>query len=129
MLGEPTTPLFSNTDFISLEPYQAQAFATSVTSRRITTSFWSSALRNTLLIVMPADARFFSCLPHSAHVRLSPHGDRIAALRHNRTSLSDGQLRLTDKESSISLSVAANTPVKRTFYLLEGKVESTDYAI
>jgi hypothetical protein len=34
-----------------------------------------------------------------------------------------------DKESSISLSVAANTPVKRTvLYLLEGKVESTDYA-
>ena len=28
MLGEPTTPLFSITDFISLEPYQVRAFDT-----------------------------------------------------------------------------------------------------
>ena len=34
MLGEPTTPLFSITVFISLEPYQ-RAFDTSVTSCRI----------------------------------------------------------------------------------------------
>jgi hypothetical protein len=31
MLGEPTTPLFSINDFISLEPYQVRAFETSAT--------------------------------------------------------------------------------------------------
>ena len=60
MLGEPTTPLFSITDFISLEPYQVRAFDTSATSWRSSTSLGSSVLRNTLLFVMPADVRFFS---------------------------------------------------------------------
>ena len=32
MLGDPTTPLFSITDFISLELYQVRAFDTSATS-------------------------------------------------------------------------------------------------
>ena len=41
MLGEPTTPLFSIAVFISAEPSQARAFATSVTSWRMTTSVWS----------------------------------------------------------------------------------------
>src|SRR5579863_8136721 len=59
--GEPTTPLFSITVFISLEPNQVRAFETSAASARTTTSFWSSALRNTLVLVMPADARSFSC--------------------------------------------------------------------
>jgi hypothetical protein len=60
MLGEPTTPLFSINDFISLEPYQVRAFDASATSWRSSTSFGSSVLRNTLLFVMPADVRFFS---------------------------------------------------------------------
>ena len=59
MLGEPTTPLFSINDFISLEPYQVRAFDTSATSWRSSTSLGSSALRNTLLFVIPADVRFF----------------------------------------------------------------------
>src|SRR6476646_9400071 len=58
MLGDPTTPLFSITDFISLEPYQVRAFDTSATSWRSSTSLGSSLLRNTLLFVMPADVRF-----------------------------------------------------------------------
>jgi hypothetical protein len=57
MLGEPTTPLFSITDFISLEPNQVRSFDASATSWRISTSLGLSALRNTLLLVMPADAR------------------------------------------------------------------------
>jgi hypothetical protein len=67
MLGNPTTPLFSISDFISLELYQARAFDTSATSWRSSTSLGSSALRNTLLLVMPADVRFFSfpLLTHS----------------------------------------------------------------
>ena len=60
MLGEPTTPLFSINDFISLEPYQVRAFDISATSWRSSTSLGSSVLRNTLLFVMPADVRFFS---------------------------------------------------------------------
>ena len=60
MLGDPTTPLFSIADFISLELYQVRAFDTSATSSRISTSLGSSMLRNTLLFVMPADVRFFS---------------------------------------------------------------------
>jgi hypothetical protein len=60
MLGEPTTPLFSISDFISLELYQARAFDTSATSWRSSTSLGPSVLRNTLLLVMPADVRFFS---------------------------------------------------------------------
>src|SRR5580658_5630409 len=44
MFGDPTTPLFSNVAFISLEPNQVRAFATSATSWRITTSFGSLAL-------------------------------------------------------------------------------------
>jgi hypothetical protein len=60
MLGEPSTPLFSITDFTSLEPYQVRAFDTSATSWRIRTSLGSSVPRNTLLFVMPADVRFFS---------------------------------------------------------------------
>ncbi len=61
MLGEPSTPLFSIVVFISFELNQVRAFDTSATSARITTSFASSALRNTLPFVMPADAR--SLLP------------------------------------------------------------------
>jgi hypothetical protein len=60
MLGEPTTPLLSISDFISLEPYQARAFDTSAASWRSSTSLGSSVLRNTLLFVMPADVWFFS---------------------------------------------------------------------
>jgi hypothetical protein len=37
MPGEPTTPLFSITDFISGDPNQVRAFDTSATSWRITT--------------------------------------------------------------------------------------------
>jgi hypothetical protein len=62
MLGEPTTPLFSKTAFISFEPNHVRAFDMSATSARITTSFWSSALRNTLLFVIPAVSRSFLCL-------------------------------------------------------------------
>ncbi len=62
MLGEPTTPLFSIADFISLESNQVRTLDTSAASWRISTSLGSSALRNTLPLVMPADARFFSCL-------------------------------------------------------------------
>ena len=62
MLGEPTTPLFSIVAFISLEPYQVRAFATSVASWRSSTSLGSSELRNTLLFVMLADARALSHL-------------------------------------------------------------------
>jgi hypothetical protein len=51
MLGEPTTPPFSIGAFISSEANQVRAFATSATSWRITTSFWSSARRNTLPFV------------------------------------------------------------------------------
>ena len=54
MLGEPTTPPFSLAAFVSSEPSQMRAFATSATSWRITTSFWSSARRNTLPFVIPA---------------------------------------------------------------------------
>ena len=53
-------PLFSITDFISLEPYQVRAFDTSETSWRSSTSLGSATLRNTLLFVMPADVRFLS---------------------------------------------------------------------
>jgi hypothetical protein len=66
MLGEPTTPLFSISDFISLELYQVRAFDTSATSWRSSTSLGSSVLRNTLLLVMPADVRFFSFPPNVA---------------------------------------------------------------
>src|SRR6185437_1884760 len=61
MLGEPITPLFSSTDFISFEPNQVRAFDTSATSWRISASLGSSALRNTLPLVMPAVVRSFSC--------------------------------------------------------------------
>ena len=61
MLGEPTMPLFSITDFISFEPNHVRAFDTSATSWRITTSFGLSGLWNTLPFVIPADARSFSC--------------------------------------------------------------------
>jgi hypothetical protein len=61
MLGAPTTPLFSITVFISFEPNHVRAFDTSATSWRISTSFGSSALRNTRPLVMPAVARSFSC--------------------------------------------------------------------
>src|ERR1700689_3202393 len=47
MLGEPMTPLFCIAAFRSSEANQVRAFATSATSWRMTTSFWSSALRNT----------------------------------------------------------------------------------
>src|SRR5271170_5745188 len=61
MLGDPSTPLFSITAFISLDPNQVRAFDTSATSWRITTSLGSSGLRNTLPFVIPADVRSFSC--------------------------------------------------------------------
>ncbi len=61
MLGNPSTPLFSITDFISFEVNQVRAFDMSATSWRITTSFGLSGLQNTLPLVMPADVRSFSC--------------------------------------------------------------------
>src|SRR5688572_5263065 len=59
--GEPSTPLFCIAAFRSSEPNHVRAFATSATSWRMTTSFGSSALRNTLPFVMPAETRPFSC--------------------------------------------------------------------
>src|ERR1700674_5342054 len=60
MLGEPTTPPFSLAAFVSSEANHVRTFATSATSWRITTSFGSSARRNTLPFVMPAETRLFS---------------------------------------------------------------------
>ena len=60
MLGEPITPFFCIAAFMSSEPNQVRAFATSETSWRTTTSFGSSALRKTLPLVIPAETRPFS---------------------------------------------------------------------
>jgi hypothetical protein len=54
--GEPTTPFFCISAFRSSEPNQVRAFATSETSCRITTSFGSWALRNTLPFVINRNA-------------------------------------------------------------------------
>ena len=51
MLGEPNTPLFCISAFISLDPSQLRAFYTSATSWRITTPFGSSGYGNTLPFV------------------------------------------------------------------------------
>ncbi len=58
-VGELTTPFFRISVFRSSEPSQARAFATSATAGSPRHS-GSSALRNTLPFVKPAEERFFS---------------------------------------------------------------------
>jgi hypothetical protein len=60
-MGKPMTPPFCIATFNSSETNQERAFVTSATSCRTTTSFGSSALRNTLPLVMAAERRLFSC--------------------------------------------------------------------
>src|SRR6185437_3319846 len=64
MLGEPsTTPLFSTTDFISLEPYPVRALDSSAPSWRLTAAIGVMQQRlyapGKLLISTPGGARSF----------------------------------------------------------------------